>query len=81
MGGRQFVVNSTQLIAILLDVIGLVLNLVGASIARAHPKLVAGFGLYWVGFALLILALIVFILSLRSSPVPSMRPSPSPPPP
>ena len=81
MGGRQFVVNGNQLIAILLDVVGLVLNLVGASIARAHPKLAVGFGLYWAGIALLILALIVFILSLRSSPSPSMRASPSPPPP
>jgi len=67
MSEKQFIVNSTQMIAILLDVIGLILNLVGASIARAHPGSGLGFGLYWVGYVFLIIGLIAFVLSLRKS--------------
>jgi uncharacterized membrane protein len=69
MSSKQFVVNSMQLIAILLDVIGLILNLVGASIARTHSGSGLGFGLYWVGFVLLIVALIAFVLGLRKTTV------------
>jgi uncharacterized membrane protein len=76
MGQRQFVLNSTQLIAILLDVIGLILNLIGAAIARGRPGSALSIGLYWVGFVLLVVALIAFVLSMRS-----VRASPSPPPP
>lgn len=65
MSDKQFVLNSTQLIIILVDVLGLIINLVGASIARTHSGSGVGFGLYWVGFVLLIVALIAFVLSLR----------------
>ena len=76
MGQKQFVLSNTQMMAILLDVIGLILNLIGAAIARARPGSGLGFGLYWVGFVLLIAALIAFVMSMRS-----VRASPSPPPP
>ena len=66
---KQFVVSSTQLIAILLDVLGLILNLVGASIARVRPGSGLGVGLYWLGFVLLIVALIAFIWGLRKTTV------------
>jgi len=52
-------------VAILLDVIGIILVLVGASIARAHSGQGVGLGIFWVGFVLLIVSLILFVWSMR----------------
>ena len=71
MSEKQFVFSTVQLIAILLDVLGLILNLIGASIARAHSGSGVGIGLYWVGFVFLILGLIAFIWGLRRTTMPA----------
>jgi Kef-type K+ transport system membrane component KefB len=52
-------------VAILLDVLGIILVLIGAAIARAHSGQGVGLGIYWVGFVLLIVALIIFVWSMR----------------
>ena len=52
MSEKQFYVTSNQMIAILLDVFGIILVLVGATIARAHSGTGLGVILYWVGFVL-----------------------------
>ncbi|MGO8807690.1 MAG: hypothetical protein ACLQO7_14060 [Candidatus Bathyarchaeia archaeon] len=69
MSEKQFYASSNQMVAIILDVLGIILVLVGASIARAHSGQGVGLGIYWVGFILLIVALIIFIWSMRKPPV------------
>jgi len=68
MSEKQFYASSNQMVAIILDVLGIILVLVGASIARAHSGQGVGLGIYWVGFILLIVALIIFIWSMRKPP-------------
>jgi Kef-type K+ transport system membrane component KefB len=53
------------MVAILLDILGIILVLVGASVARAHSG--TGFGLvvFWIGFVFLIVALILFVWNMR----------------
>ena len=65
----MFYATGNQMVAILLDVLGIILVLVGASIARAHSGQGVGLGIYWVGFILLIAALIIFVWSMRKPPV------------
>jgi protein-S-isoprenylcysteine O-methyltransferase Ste14 len=69
MSEKQFYATSNQMVAIILDVLGIILVLVGASIARAHSGQGVGLGIYWVGFILLIVALILFVWNMRKSPV------------
>jgi len=69
MSEKQFYASSNQMVAIVLDVLGIILVLVGASIARAHSGQGVGLGIYWIGFILLIVALIIFIWSMRKPPV------------
>ena len=65
MGQKQFVMNTDQMVAISVDVIGIILVLIGALIVHAHSNSGLGLGLYWVGFVLLIVALIIFVLTMR----------------
>jgi predicted membrane channel-forming protein YqfA (hemolysin III family) len=64
MSEKQFYATSNQVVAILLDVLGIILVLVGATIARAHSGTGAGVVLYWIGFVFLIVALIMFVWSM-----------------
>jgi uncharacterized RDD family membrane protein YckC len=66
---KIFYATSNQVVAILLDVLGIILVLVGATIARAHSGTGVGVILYWVGFVLLIVALIIFVWSMRKQKV------------
>jgi protein-S-isoprenylcysteine O-methyltransferase Ste14 len=65
MGQKQFVMNTDQMVAISVDVIGIILVLIGALIVHAHSNSGLGLGLYWLGFVLLIVALIIFVLTMR----------------
>ena len=65
MSEKQFYASSNQMVAIILDVLGIILVLVGASIARAHSGQGVGLGIFWVGFVLLIVSLILFVWSMR----------------
>jgi protein-S-isoprenylcysteine O-methyltransferase Ste14 len=65
MSQKQFVMNTDQMVAISVDVIGIILVLIGALIVHAHSNSGLGLGLYWVGFVLLIVALIIFVLTMR----------------
>lgn len=60
------------MVAIFLDVIGIILVLVGAAIARAHSGQGVGLGIYWVGFVLLIVSLILFVLGMRKASAQSL---------
>ena len=70
MSQKQFVMSSEQMAAIIVDVLGIILVLVGALIVRAHSGSRLGAGSYWLGFALLIVALIIFVLTMRKTNVP-----------
>ena len=65
MSQKQFVMNTDQMVAISVDVIGIILVLIGALIVHAHTNSGLGLGLYWLGFVLLIVALIIFVLTMR----------------
>ncbi len=64
MTENKMLANTNQMVAILLDVLGIILVLVGASIARAHSGQGVGLGIFWIGFVLLIVALILFIWNI-----------------
>ena len=53
------------MVAIVLDILGIIFVLVGATIARAHSGTGMGVLLYWIGFVLLIVALIMFVWHMR----------------
>ena len=55
-------------LAIILDIFGILFVLVGATLARARPEQLLGFIIYWLGLALLILALLLFGLDLFKKP-------------
>lgn len=61
----MFYASSNQMVAILLDILGIILVLVGATIARAHSGTGMGVILYWIGFVFLIVALIMFVWNMR----------------
>lgn len=69
MSEKQFSMTSNQMVAIILDAIGIILVLVGASIARAHSGEGGGLVIYWIGFVLLIVSLILFIWNMRKPKV------------
>ena len=69
MTEKQFYATSNQVVAILLDVFGIILVLVGATIARAHSGEGVGLVIFWVGFILLIVALIIFMWNMRKPTV------------
>jgi len=62
---KSVVMNNMQLTTIAVDVIGIILVLIGALIVHAHSNSRLGLGLYWLGFVLLIVALIIFVLTMR----------------
>ena len=64
MSQKQFVINNDQMAAIVVDVVGIILVLVGALMARAHHPFLGAVS-YWIGFVLLIVALIIFVLGMR----------------
>ena len=65
MTEKQFYANANQMIAIILDIFGIILVLVGASVARAHSGEGGGLVIYWLGFVLLIVSLILFVWNMR----------------
>lgn len=65
MTEKQFYASTNQMIAIILDIFGIILVLVGASVARAHSGEGVGLVIYWLGFVLLIVSLILFVWNMR----------------
>ena len=61
---KNVVMNNMQLYTIIADVLGIVLVLVGALINYAHRS-GAGVALFWIGWVLLIIALIMMIMGMR----------------
>ena len=61
---KNVVMNNMQLATIIADVLGIVLVVVGALINYAHRS-GGGAALFWVGWVLLIIALIMVIMGMR----------------
>ena len=61
---KSVVMNNEQLALVIADVLGIVLVLVGAIINYAHRS-AGGTALFWLGWVLLIIALIMMIMSMR----------------
>ena len=53
--------SSNQMVAIILDLLGIILVVVGALYTHYHAGSGGGEAVFWVGFILLIIALILFI--------------------
>ena len=62
---KDVVMNNMQLGAIVADVIGIILVLVGGLVTYTKARSGVGIGLFWVGWVLLIIALIIILLSMR----------------
>ena len=60
--------NSNQMIATILDILGIIIVLVGGLYEYYHPKSGAGAGVFWLGIVVLIVALILFIWSGMKKP-------------
>jgi hypothetical protein len=52
-------------LAIVLDVLGILLVLVGALYSHANPSQGAGGGVFWLGIIILVVALILFVLNMN----------------
>jgi hypothetical protein len=61
MSEKQMSMNSNQMIATILDILGIIIVLVGGLYEYYHPKSGAGAGVFWLGIVVLIVALIIFI--------------------
>ena len=61
---KSVVMNNMQLATIIADVLGIVLVVVGALINYAHRS-AGGVALFWVGWVLLIIGLIMMIMGMR----------------
>jgi len=59
---------SNKMVAVILDVLGLILVLVGALINYVHRS-AGGVALFWVGFILLIVALLLFLWDAMQKPM------------
>ena len=62
---KSVVLSYLQSTVIGLNLVGIVLVLVGGLIFYNNAKSGLGSGLFWFGWALLIVSLILFVLSLR----------------
>jgi drug/metabolite transporter (DMT)-like permease len=51
---------SNKMVAVILDVLGIILVLVGGLYEYYHSKSGAGAGIFWLGIVVLIIALILF---------------------
>jgi drug/metabolite transporter (DMT)-like permease len=61
--------NSNKMIAIILDILGIILVLAGGLYEYYHSKSGAGAGIFWIGIVLLIVALILFLWNGMKKPM------------
>ena len=67
--------DNTQLAALIADVLGIILVLAGGFESYYHgAKSSAGLALFWVGWILLIIALVLMLVSMRK-PMPMQKTS------
>lgn len=69
MSEKKVMGNSNQMVAVLLDVIGIILVVVGALYNHYHEGSSSAEGVFWIGVVLLIVSLIIFMLNLRKANV------------
>jgi len=69
---KNVVMNNMALATLIADVLGIVLVLVGGLVTYAHARSGAGIALFWVGWVLLIIALILMIMGMRK-PMPMQK--------
>lgn len=74
MSDKNMMGNTNQMVAILLDIFGIILVLVGALYTHYHEGSAAGEGIFWVGWVLLIVALILFVWKMMAKPAMQKMP-------
>jgi len=68
-GNSQMMASSNQMIAIILDILGIILVLVGGLYEYYHSKSGAGAVKFWLCIVLLIVALILFLWNGMKKPM------------
>jgi drug/metabolite transporter (DMT)-like permease len=74
MSEKQMMSSSgNQMVAMILDILGIILVLVGGLYEYYHSKSGAGAGIFWLGIVVLIVALILFAWNMMMKK-PMMKP-------
>jgi protein-S-isoprenylcysteine O-methyltransferase Ste14 len=66
---KQMDSSSNNMVAIILDILGILLVIVGGLITYARSRSVVGVGLFWIGIILLVISLILFIWAMMKKPM------------
>lgn len=66
---QMSMMSSNHMIALILDVLGIIFVLVGGLYEYYHAKSGGGAALFWLGIVLLILALILFAWNMMKKPM------------
>ena len=61
--------SSNKMIAIIIDILGIILVLAGGLYEYYHSKSGAGAGIFWLGIVLLFVALILFLWNGMKKPM------------
>jgi len=69
MTEKQSSSSSNQMVATILDVLGIIFVLVGGLYEYYHSKSGLGAGLFWVGIVLLIVALVLYVWMWMKKPM------------
>ena len=69
MTEKQMNTSSNQMVAMILDVLGIIFVLVGGLYEYYHAKSGGGAALFWLGIVLLIVALILFAWNMMKKPM------------
>jgi protein-S-isoprenylcysteine O-methyltransferase Ste14 len=67
MTEKKMMGNTSKMVAILLDVLGIIVVLVGALYTHYHEGSTLGEGVFWIGWVLLIVSLIIFVWDMRKA--------------
>lgn len=73
MTEKQMSSSSNQMVAAILDILGIILVLAGGLYEYYHAKSGAGAVIFWVGIVLLIVALILFLWNMMKKPMMTQK--------
>ena len=69
MSEKQMNTSSNQMVAMILDILGIIFVLVGGLYEYYHAKSGGGAALFWLGIVLLIVALVLFAWNMMKKPM------------
>lgn len=73
MGDKQMsMMGGNKMVAMILDILGIILVLAGGLYEYYHAKSGAGAAIFWIGIVLLIVALVLFAWDMMKKPMQKM---------